>query len=557
MSEREQKRKQPKAHSAPAAKNHQVENPAIADPQQAPSQDHPFSPAEVLQLQRTIGNRAVQRLIHKQAKHPAQPIKISPTTRRAIQRAIGFEFEFGEWKTTHNDEGKSSLSKGEEIIKGAGYKIEGEDSSGGSAIEVVTKPYTKSDEAITSIGHARKILKGISTKGEGQSHAASEWGGKDDVLIEPKGAKGKMQASPAIALDKLARLYAKQAKQGGGGAGLGDTVGKHLNDKAIKDKYLDKNDPSADLIGLVTLVVDYLEQGSGKGTLSYPKSAFKLMARTSFNKMFELVPEHAFFSKKENMDKWVNLVLEISARIFGKEYYDETSKKEIEVEKTATTPKTVLGFKSVFGIKFGNKTTKYKVKEWIDWRERKERPKSVKELGEEPVLGQAFNDIAPLSDDKASETNPEYKLEITRKDWLKEMFTQDLLSKENDKRFEGMGAYGGSTDVQVLEDTSEQATEKAVKESGLKEKVEMGLKGDTDTEEDTSEKPKVKQAPIFELRGMRDMLDIQQDVSLDDWEDKVSKLFTIIDEVNQGTFEPGGKPTIPPDKDNKDIWKST
>src|SRR4051812_28648118 len=264
MSEHEGKVK-PTIKSPVTSGTHQVNNKSL--PQAEQEQSHPLnhplrdgmshlSRGQLLQLQRTLGNRAVQRLLQKQPQPAGKSIKITPTAQKAIQRAIGFEFEFGEWKTSHNDEGKSPLAKGEEIIKGSGYKIEGEEAAGNSAIEVVTMPYTKVGEAKTSISKARETLKAISDKGDGKEYAASEWDGKDNVLIEPKGAKGKMQASPAIALDKLPALYAKQAERGGGGKGLGDTVGKHLNDKAIKDKYLDKNDPSKDLIGLVTLLVD-------------------------------------------------------------------------------------------------------------------------------------------------------------------------------------------------------------------------------------------------------------------------------------------------------------
>src|SRR5258708_6867410 len=75
-----------------------------------------LSHGQMLHLQRTIGNRAVQRLLRGQPQQAGKPIKITPTAQRAIQRAIGFEFEFGEWKTSHNDEAKSPLAKGEEII---------------------------------------------------------------------------------------------------------------------------------------------------------------------------------------------------------------------------------------------------------------------------------------------------------------------------------------------------------------------------------------------------------------------------------------------------------
>ena len=109
------------------------------------------------------------------------------------------------------------------------------------------------------------------------------------------------------------------------------------------------------------------------------------------------------------------------------------------------------------------------------------------------------------------------------------------------------------TDIEVVEEQEKKAKKVAVEETGLKEKVEMGVDGGSEPEKVTE--PKVKEAPIFELRGLRDMLGIDQDVTLDNWETKVEELFKIVDEVNEGSFKPGGKPTVPPDKDNPAIWK--
>jgi hypothetical protein len=261
--------------------------------------------------------------------------------------------------------------------------------------------------------------------------------------------------------------------------------------------------------------------------------------------MLELVPEHAFFSQKSNQDKWVNMVLDVCAKVFGKEYYDQVSLRQIQVEKDVRVPK------KLFGIKVGTKNAKKQITKWIEWRERKEREKTPGQLGAEPVLGQVFNDIEPLPEDKQSQVKPEYKLEITRKDWLTEMFNRDLLSKENDQRFEGMGAYA--------EEDTEKATEKAVDQLGIKGNDGGNSPNGQVSGGDQQQQPppKKKEAPIFELRGMRDMLGMDQDISLSNWEEKVTSLFKVIDDVNDGTFEPGGKPTVPDDTTNKALWKRT
>ena len=473
-----------------------------------------LTPAQVLGLQRVVGNRAVARMIKaSQPRTMTVCRKTAPKsgTNGTVQRAIGFEFEFGKWQTTHNDEEKTRLTKGEEIIKGSGYKVEGEDSENGSAIEIVTKPYTTVGEAVGSINQAQEKLKGMHEAGENVGHSATPWGGTDHVIITPKGAAGKMQASPAIALDKITALYAKQAAIGGGkGKALGESV-KGQVDK-LQEKYLGDSEASPELIGLVTLIVDYLEQGSGKGNLSYPKSAYKLMARTSFNKMFELVPEFAFFAKPENIEKWVNLVLEVSANIFGNEFYDEDTTKDNDEQ--VQVPKTFLGFKSIFGKKLGTKTKT--VRKTIPWKERKSRSKSIEQMGSEPVIGQKLGDIEALPGDKPTlpnEPSPSYHLTLTRDEWLRNMTTEDKLSKSNDKRFEGMGAYGGAMDVEepppsidVVKPEIENATSNAVSKLDLDTISSPKESGST---EPKGEQPKPKQAPLFEFRGMKDMFGIE------------------------------------------------
>jgi hypothetical protein len=545
-----------KSASSNRKQEHQERQPnkqseqSITDHDNAPKSGH-LTAGQVLQLQHTIGNKAVQRLLTNRKQTAQPPLRISSTTKKAIQRAVGFEFEFGEWRTAHNDEGKSNLAKGEEIIKGSGYKIEGEDGAKGSAIEVVTKPYTTLDEAQISVGQAQTTLKAMFDAGQDVEHSAATWDGAENVLIKPHGEAGKMQASPAVTLDKLSKLYDKQAEVGGGKTkSLATKVKEQFDDGSLKANYLDDTDPSESLIGLVTLIVDYMEQGSGKGMLSYPKSAFKLMARTSFKKMLELVPEHAFFSKEGNIDKWVNLVLEVAAKVFGTVTEDVLTDTEFDVDEQYQVPKKFMGL-----FKTGKMKTKTRsVKKTFPIKTgTRQHVKSTEEMGAEPVLGQTFNDVHALTGDEPDEgeANPSYKLNITRDEWLRNMLTEDKLSKGNDRRFEGMGAYPDSTDVEVLEEDVEAATTKAVTEMGvdsLESSVEDG---------EGAKKPerKPKEAPIFEFRGMKDMFGISQDITLNDWGNKVEEVFKIVDDANEGSFAPGGKPNIPPDVDNPAIWE--
>lgn len=490
------------------------------------------------------GSRGGQELLAHELTHVVQQNN-NTVNRQLIQRAVGFEFEFGEWKSYKNDDKKSRLAKGEEIISGTGYKIEGEDTYDGkvSAVEVVTKPYTTKTEALESVTEAQQKMQSMSKDGEGIGHLANAYGGKESVFVEPHGKAGKVQASAAIPLDKLANLYSIQA--GDDEKGLGASVKTRLQNKDLKDKYLDGQDASAELIGLVTLVLDYIEQGSGKGILSYPKSTFKLMARTSFDKMLTLVPEHSFFSNKSNIDKWAGLVLEIAASL-------GMSKKQEEVESktsvmTDVEVKKERKFKWMNQI-FGKKKVTEKVMKELIMKQTILVNQTAEELAEEPIINQVLMGMELLPEDSGKEQQS-YKLKIKRIEWLKGMLKEDLISKATDKRFEGMGSYGVSTDVQVIPEDIEVVTEKAVS------KAVDELENEDEDQSKLVSKAK-KEAPIFELRGMKDMFGIQQDINLTDWTEKVEAVFEVIEEANKGeSFAPGGKPNIPKDVDKPDIWE--
>ncbi|ACC79829.1 DUF4157 domain-containing protein [Nostoc punctiforme] len=490
------------------------------------------------------GSRGGQELLAHELTHVVQQNN-NTVNRQLIQRAVGFEFEFGEWKSYKNDDKKSRLAKGEEIISGTGYKIEGEDTydSKVSAVEVVTKPYTTRKEALESVTEAQEKMQSMSKDGEDIGHLANKYGGKASVFIEPHGKAGKVQASAAIPLDKLANLYSIQA--GGDGKGLGASVTTKLQNEDLKNKYLDGKDASPELIGLVTLVLDYIEQGSGKGNLSYPKSTFKLMARTSFDKMLTLVPEHSFFSNKSNIDKWAGLVLEIAASLgMSKKQEVVESKKSVMTDVEVKKERKFKWMTRIFGKR---KVTEKVMKEFI-MKQPTFVKKTAEELAEEPIINQVLMGMELLPED-SDKDKQSYKLKIKRIEWLKGMLKEDLISKATDKRFEGMGSYGVSTDVQVIPEDIEVVTEKAV--SKAVDELE-----NEDEAQSKSVSKETKEAPIFELRGMKDMFAIQQDINLTDWTEKVKAVFEVIEEANKGeSFAPGGKPNIPKDVDKPDIWE--
>ena len=489
---------------------------------------YPVDRNQLLYLQRTAGNRAVVTRLTTAPPAASRWLR-SP---ESIQRAIGFEFEFGKWDTTHADNG-SRLDKGETIIKGDGYAIEGEDASDEekSAIEVVTKPYTTVKEATASVAKAQDTLTKINAAKK-LPVKARDYGGAANVNVVPGPGLGKMQASPAVALDKMAALYRL-----GTGAQFVSAVERHLGDKNIKKKYLGGADASPELTGFLLLILSYLEQGARKDRLFYPKSAFTIMARTSFTKMFSLVPEHDFFGNTKNIDKWVNLVMALSQRIFP-------SFREAEVPGKFQKK----GLFGMGGYKVDDKNKLIPVK----------RERSIREISQEPVLGMPLEGMAPLNEDPEGTG---YKSTVTREQWLEEMPQTDLLSKASDKRFEGMGAYGDAVDIEVVdEDTVVKQTEEAVDSTVSSEGVPEPTteKGTAPEKEEEQPSKTPKQAPLFELRGMRDLFGIDQDVKLDEeWTAKVTEVFNLVDKANGESFKPGGKPTVAPDVDNPGIWKKS
>ncbi len=169
-----------------------------------------------------------------------------------------------------------------------------------------------------------------------------------------------------------------------------------------------------------------------------------------------------------------------------------------------------------------------------------------------------------------------YQSTVTRDQWLGQMSQQDLLSKATDKRYEGMGAYGDATDQEVQDDHprgkvldtgelgtgdlvkgTEEAVLKAVEQVGIPEPEEIvEPKEEPKDEEDPVRMP--KQAPLFELRGMRDSFGIDQTVSVaKPWTDQVTAVFDLVDKANGRSFKAGGKPVVPDDVDNKAVWKKT
>ena len=426
-----------------------------------------------------------------------------------IQRAVGFEFELGSWDSRNTAENRR-LAKGEKIARHDGFNIEGEDAGATSAVEFVTKPLATLGEIEGAIGAAQEIAQGMFSRKP--TLTAELYGGSKDVTITPGEAKAKMQASPAIALDNIGDLYTHKTVQVSNPKALVGKVRSVLGESSTKELLGSKDapkDPSKAMEGLLILIVDYILQGMSKAERSYPKSAFNIMARTSFTKMFNLIPEHEFFAHKDNLDKWVGLVMKI-----------------------------------VDSFPF---------------------PEQMKGK-DQPVLNNVFTGMESVPDDKGVVPGGEhaYTLNTTREQWLKAMPEKDLLAKAQDKRFEGMGAYDDATD-KLVEEGVKLGVGELVK-STPPEELGVGVDEDapeSDQQQGEVEAPKEdgppKEAPLFELRGQRDLFGIDQEVGLGQWLNKAKEIYAIVHDVNKGASY-GAKKSghgVAPDVDDRGAWTET
>jgi hypothetical protein len=500
-----------------------------------------------------------------------EPARVSPATglaRRVIQRAVGFEFEFGTWKSAHDNGTK--LDKGEKFIKKTKYNVEGEDATADfSAVEFVFKPLLNMGEVDTHVAEAAALA--TQMKAKNGEFAAKDVGGLDNYKVTAGEDKAKMQASPSIPLDAVKKFYKSSqlpepAQRVDNYFSGDDIVGQGQAADARRAtrqqniaRLLPVNAaaPSAELKGLLTLLVDYLWQGLSKGGTgikgefradNYPKAAVRVMARTSFTKMLELCPEHAFFADDANRDKWVELVLSVAE---------------------AAWP-----------------------------------GKNLQQAKQGQVLNMNFAGMENLPAD-ANKGQQYYQATTTREEWLHNMPDKDMLSKSQDKRFEGMGAYGGATDkttpppqaqpaqqqpaqqqapvqqapvqppdpllqqvaVQAATVVGQQVLAHRADQSGALNASAQQLGPAQAQAQPQAQQPQaqaqqppapVKEAPIFELRGQGDFLGVGQEVPISSWLSHAQQVMkAVMAATDNVEFHPQGPPTIPADRDSPGSWKAT
>lgn len=314
------------------------QNEIIAAPQPVPAlleqatiNPTKLKPADILQLQRTLGNNAVLQLMrstknngnaaHQKIQKKAAPIAVSKTDKKAIQRLIGFEIETRIPIYRDDGTGTGTLEKPDydevhsDAGTGDGAEISVDKEGATSIIELVTPPVDDSQISKNFAGMARSWVNVLTTL-HGQAIAGpppkkmdAAIGTSDDDLyygFKPTDSNSKqdmiaIQATHGIRLDKVDTLFKKtsipKANQARGADQLkSDAVAEVgpamdtfmnnletiLNSSTIITKKKDRQQALKEVRGFFSLLAQYLISG-GKAKTYYLKNHTMLFYKSKMS----------------------------------------------------------------------------------------------------------------------------------------------------------------------------------------------------------------------------------------------------------------------------------
>jgi hypothetical protein len=291
----------------------------------------------VLELQRTLGNRAVAAL---------------------LQRKVGFEFELGEAEVADKSSGvKKRLPKGPAGVWATadGLEFQADDSPitpGGSDIEFVTTAFDETASERERLEKALGVIEKFAT--DIPLHTAIRAKNmplkgvtvtKPDVKFAVAGLTTKPQATVGVRLDKVAAMLQDvfPGVESPGEAQRRDPMRAELTDYTSQDYEQSLLDPgglspaekiltetprvrpqiedfhsknqgrrqtSEALVAIVGLVSSYLRHGAAGLPKSYAKTIAPLMARTDFGKLFSLLSSSdQDYYKADGGKRWLALIL--------------------------------------------------------------------------------------------------------------------------------------------------------------------------------------------------------------------------------------------------------
>jgi len=244
----------------------------------------------------------------------------------AVQRSVGFEIElraedWNIWTLPKEGEAKKAPPKGTPIIYGKDFTLQAEYAGEDKAIaELVTDDpgLQTRNQFHRSVRDMQRLGRELDARASNSSLRASGFtGGDPDFTMEKKGNQSinsaVLQVTAGVPLDSVPALFSnlegvksmpnpqeyRQARE------RAEQVGKTMGGA------------SDELKGLMVLLHQYLSQLQGAPSLggkraptqTYVKGLIKVMARTDFHAMFELLPEEEQTSLKQNMDTWIAAML--------------------------------------------------------------------------------------------------------------------------------------------------------------------------------------------------------------------------------------------------------
>ncbi|GAA2669124.1 MULTISPECIES: hypothetical protein [Actinosynnema] len=304
----------------------------------------------ILALQRASGNAAVAALTPREREiavlravrggtppRPRSPrqARPDPATTPVAQRKVGFEFETGWLVRKKRLIGSSSMAKKDPIGPAhTGFKLEADEAGGGkSEIEFIVHPPVEEsaegeqdlDRTMTALANLGTALQ--TTASTRPTFLLSQATGRADdhaYLVEPtsdRALRAGPQVTSGLDLAKIPRLRQDAVPIPDA---LTNTAAL-MQFRANSVQVPGVGAPSAKLVGLLTLITQYLTAGGTPHkaelsaldansryniALNYPKQiGDELLARTDFAHLFTLLPDDEQAHWRAHDDEWVNLAL--------------------------------------------------------------------------------------------------------------------------------------------------------------------------------------------------------------------------------------------------------
>lgn len=411
----------------PPALNYPNYTPLV---QQARRNPQNLTASDVLQLQRTIGNQAVGRLLAKTPKTSStQSVNNLPNTKvnssreeegqpklsRAIQRIVGFEFETS-WHLDRTNTKAKELERNQVVAEVPGsWKL--------TAEEVPGKDYTVGEfktQAVSEMDiEAQKLvfdnfrpsvknLAQIDKPTPLKDLGFATTGGFEDVQISPnKELRAQPQVTGGIRLDRILDFMKETAN-----TKSGLRARSYVADTA-KSAEKTLSDAPPEIAGVIALLAAYI-QGAGQAQkkVDYPKGAISILSRMNIPELLqevapELSPGILEKSVGDVIGKPVDGIITKLEEIYKVHLKSENNDKAAYIE---AIEKAFAGQEELLGDKYKNLLDTSKA----DWTYKSEGAKKIKDMKKR------FDKVEPPMFSKAARENDKIP-NISSSRWLQDL----------------------------------------------------------------------------------------------------------------------------------------